>query len=241
MVFGLFSKEKALQRTIEKATNKLAQQADRWAALEKLREDGTDDALFGLCKRFGVTSGNQVEDQQEKTWCVDALVAKGAPALVPLQRYMKGAAQLSYALQVLERIATKEQALEAVDKLLATEEPGYTRDPERRLDLIRWMTEWKAGHPEVFERILPYVNDFDQNVRVAAADGVADADIAVTGPVLLAAFLRPEEESGRFRRRVAEVLAARKFPLGDKASAVTPYLVGPAAGFAVDGGVLVQR
>lgn len=241
MVFGLFSKEKALQRTIEKATNKLAQQADRWAALEKLREEGTDAALFGLCKRFGVTSGNMVEDQQEKTWCVDSLVAKGEPALAPLQRYMKGAAQLSYTLQVLERIATKEQALAVVDELLANEEPGYTRDPERRLDLIRWMTEWKAGHPEVFQRILPYVNDFDQNIRVAATDGIADADIALTGEVLLAAFLRPEEESGRFRRRVAEVLAAKKFPLGDKASAVAPHLVGPVAGFAVDGGVLVQR
>ena len=51
MVFGLFSKEKSLQRTIERATNKLSQQADRWAALEKLREDGSDDALVGLCKR----------------------------------------------------------------------------------------------------------------------------------------------------------------------------------------------
>ncbi len=30
MVFGLFSKEKGLQRTIARATNKLSQQADRW-------------------------------------------------------------------------------------------------------------------------------------------------------------------------------------------------------------------
>ncbi len=241
MVFGLFSKEKALERTISRATNKLAQQADRWAALEKLREDGSDAALFGLCKRFGVTSNNVVEDQQEKTWCVDALVAKGEPALPPLRRFLKNAAQLSYALQVLERIATKEQALEVVDGILANEEPGYTRDPERRLDLIRWMTEWKAGHPESYARILPYVGDFDQNVRVAAADGLADADIALTGAKLLDAFLRPEEESGRFRRRVAEVLAAKKYPLGDKASAVAQHLTGPCAGFAVDGGVLVQR
>ena len=47
MVFGLFSKEKSLQRTIERATNKLAQQADRWGALEKLREDGTDEVMRG--------------------------------------------------------------------------------------------------------------------------------------------------------------------------------------------------
>lgn len=241
MVFGLFSKDKALKRTIEKATNKLAQQADRWAALEKLREDGSDEALFGLCKRFAVTSGNQVEDQQEKTWVVDALVGKGAVALPPLRRYLKSAAHISYALQVLERIASKEQALELVDEIVADEPPGYTRDPERRLDLIRWLTEWKPGQPETYTRILPYVADFDQNVRVAAVDGIAEADIALTGDKLLTAFLRPEEESGRFRRRVAEVLAAKKFALGDKAGAVTAHLVGPVAGFSVDGGVLVQR
>src|SRR5664279_6385695 len=82
MVFGLFSKDKALQRTIEKATNKLAQQPDRWCALEKLREEGTDDALYGLCKRWGVTSMKGVEDEQEKTWVVDVLVEKGPLSLV---------------------------------------------------------------------------------------------------------------------------------------------------------------
>lgn len=242
MVFGLFSsKEKSLEKLIGKATNKLAQQVDRWAALERLREDGSDGALFGLCKRFAITSGNMVEDQQEKTWVVDALVAKGIAALPPLRRFVKSAPQLSYALQVLQQIATKEQALEVVDEILADEPPGYVRDPERKLDVIRWMTEWNEGHPEVYSRLLPYVTDFDQNVRVAAVEGIADADIALTGKTLLDAFLRPEEESGRFRRRVAEVLAAKKYDLGDKASAVTPHLVGPVAGFSVDKGVLVQR
>ncbi|HVK77835.1 MAG TPA: HEAT repeat domain-containing protein [Kofleriaceae bacterium] len=241
MVFGLFSKEKSLQRTIERATNKLAQQADRWGALEKLRDDGSDEALFGMCKRFGITSNNHVEDQQEKAWVVDALVGKGPAALAPLRRYLKGAPHLSYALTVLERIGTREQILETVDTLFADETPGYTRDPERRLDLIRWMSEWKDAGADAVPRLLPYVKDFDQNVRVAAAEAIADQDIAATGPTLLDAFVRPEEESGRFRRRVAEILAANKYPLGDKAAAVAPLLVGPVGSFAIDGGVLVAR
>ena len=103
MVFGLFSKEKSLQKTIEKATNKLSQQPDRWAALEKLRDDGTDEALFGLCKRFGITSNKGVEDEQEKHWVVNTLVEKGTVSLPPLVRYMKGADQLGFPLRVLER------------------------------------------------------------------------------------------------------------------------------------------
>ena len=149
MVFGLFSKEKSLQRTIERATNKLAQQADRWGALEKLREDGTDEALFGLCKRWGITSNNQVEDQQEKAWVVDVLVAKGPAALGPVRRYIKGAPHMSHALSVLERIGTREQILETVDTLIADEPPGYARDPERKLDLIRWLADWKAAGADI--------------------------------------------------------------------------------------------
>ena len=241
MVFGLFSKEKALQRTIERATNKLAQQADRWGALEKLREDGSEDALFGLCKRFGITSNNHVEDNQEKAWVVDVLVAKGAAVLPALRKYLKGAPHLSYPLTVLEKVGTREQILEIADTLFADETPGYTRDPERRLDLIRWMVEWKDAGADAVPRLLPYLKDFDQNVRVATADGLAQHDITATGPALLTAFVRPEEESGRFRRRIAEILAAHKFPLGPEADKVTTLLVGPVAGFAVDGGVLVER
>src|SRR5689334_8599315 len=125
MVFGLFSKEKALQRTIERATNKLAQQADRWGALEKLREDGGDEALYGLCKRWGITSTNHVEDQQEKSWVVEVLSAKGPVVLGPLRRYMKGAPQLSHGLAVVTATANHEQMLEIADELLADEKPGY--------------------------------------------------------------------------------------------------------------------
>jgi hypothetical protein len=166
----------------------------------KLREDGTDEALLGLCKRWSITSNNQVEDQQEKAWVVDVLTAKGAVALKPLGRYMKSAPQLSYALAVMGAVADKAQVLELVDPILADETPGYTRDPERRLDLIRWLGEWKDGGADAAKRLVPYLKDFDQNVRVAAADAIADADPALTADALLAAFLRPEEESGRFRK-----------------------------------------
>src|SRR5690606_1045176 len=116
MVFGLFSKERSLQKTISKATNKLAQQPDRWAALEKLRDDGSEDALFGLCKRFSVTSMKGVEDEQEKNWVVDVLVEKGSTSLPALRRYMKSADQLSFPLRVLERVADHDKILEVADE-----------------------------------------------------------------------------------------------------------------------------
>jgi hypothetical protein len=243
MVFGLFSKEKALQRTIDKATNKLAQQQDRWGALEKLKEDGTDGALLGLCRRFAITSMKGVEDEAEKLWVVDTLIAKGDAALNPLVRYMKTANQLAFPLRVLEGIAPPEKVLEVADELFKTETPGYVRMPERRIDLLRWFAEWKpATDDQLVSRFTPYVTDFDENVRFSAIDGMANRDPAKIAPPLIAALLRPEEESGRIKRTIVEVLEKSQAPLGDQAAAVGAMLTGPLGdAFKVDGGVIKKR
>src|SRR5688572_19589581 len=161
MVFGLFSKEKSLEKTIAKATNKLSQQVDRWGALEKLKEVGSDEALFGLCKRFGITSMKGVEDEQEKNWVVDVLVEKGGASLAPLVRYMSKADQLAFPLRVIERIADHDKIIKIVDDIFKSEPPGYVRMPDRRIDLIKWFSEWKgASDDEVISRVVPYLPDF---------------------------------------------------------------------------------
>jgi hypothetical protein len=243
MVFGLFSKEKALQKTIEKATNKLAQQPDRWGALEKLKEDGSEAALVGLCRRFSITSMKGVEDEAEKLWVVDTLVAKGEVALAPVVRYMKTAEQLAFPLRVLERIAPRDQVIEVADQLFASEPPGYVRMPERRIDLLRWFAEWKpATDDELVSRFTPYVTDFDENVRFTAIDGMANRDPQKIAPPLIAALVRPEEESGRIKRAIVEVLEKTKAPLGDAAAAVASVLTGPLGDdFKVDAGVIKKK
>jgi len=243
MVFGLFSKERALQKTVDKATNKLAQQVDRWGALEKLKEDGTEEALLGLCKRFGITSMKGVEDEQEKNWVVDTLVAVGPAALAPLRRYMKNAEQLAFPLKVLERIADKPKALVVIDELFASEPPGYVRMPERRIDLIRWLSDWRAAtDDDVIPRLIPYVTDFDENSRFAAIDGIANRDPARIAAPLIAAVIRPEEESWRIKRQILDVLVKTQAPLGDQAAAVAGAIAGPIEGdFKVDGGKVVAR
>jgi hypothetical protein len=243
MVFGLFSKEKALQRTIERATNKLAQQPDRWAALEKLKEDGSEAALVGLCRRFAITSQKGVEDEAEKNWVVSTLVDKGEAALPAVIRYMKAAEQLAFPLRVLERIAPRDKILAVADELFASEPPGYVRMPERRIDLLRWFAEWKpATDDELIARLTPYVTDFDENVRFAAIDGMAAHTPAKIAPPLIAALIRPEEESGRIKRAIVEVLARSQAPLGAHAAAVAAVLTGPLGdAFRVDAGVVKAR
>ena len=243
MVFGLFSKDRALQRTIDKATNKLSQQPDRWGALERLREDGSDEALFGLCKRFGVTAMKGVEDEQEKSWAVDVLIEKGPMVLPALVRYMKGAEQLSFPLRVLEKVADHDKQLAIVDELLAAEPPGYVRMPDKRIDLLKWFTEHKGmSDDEVIPRVTPYVADFDENSRFTAIEGLGTKEPAKIAEPLIDALLRPDEESGRIKRTIVEVLERTKAPLGDRKAQVAAALTGPLAdGYRVDGNVVKKK
>jgi hypothetical protein len=243
MVFGLFSKDRALQRTIDKATNKLAQQPDRWGALERLREDGSDEALFGLCKRFGVTSMKGVEDEQEKSWVVDVLIEKGPMVLPALVRYMKGAEQLSFPLRVLEKVADHDKQLAIIDELLASEQPGYVRMPDKRIDLLKWFTEHKGmSDDDVIPRVTPYVTDFDENSRFTAIEGLGTKDPQRIAEPLIDALLRPEEESGRIKRTIVEVLERTKAPLGDRKAQVAGALTGPLAeSYRVDGNVVKKK
>jgi hypothetical protein len=243
MVFGLFgNKEKALQKTIERATNKLAQQPDRMSALEKLKEEGTEGALVGLCKRWAITSNKATEDEQEKHWVVDALVANGTASLPAVVKYMKSADGLSFPLRVVERVANHDKVLAIVDDLFKSEPPGYVRMPDRRIDLIRWFSEWKgATDEEVVPRLAPYVTDFDENVRFATIEGMATRDPSMIAPPLVEALLRPEEESGRIKRTILEVLAKTKAPLGERAAAVSAALVGTLSDYKVENGTVKQR
>ena len=156
------------------------------------------------------------------------LVEKGAMSLAPVRRYMKSADAIAFPLKVLERIAPHDQVIEVIDELFAAEPPGYVRMPERRIDLIKWLTEWKgASDDEVISRVTPYISDFDENVRFTAIDGLATRDPKMIADPLIDGLLRPDEESGRIKRTIVEVLERTKAPLGGRVDQVKAQLVGP--------------
>ena len=73
---------------------------------------------------------------------------------------------------------------------------------------------------------------------VGAIPGVSSAP----GVPLVNALLRPEEESGRIKRTIIEVLAKTKAPLGGRGKDVQGAMTGTAADeFKVDGDVVKKR
>jgi HEAT repeat protein len=242
MVFGLFSKEQKLQRLIKKATNQLAQSPERHSAMDKLREEGSDEALYHLLRRFTFTYNKTLEDEQEKEWVVEMMIVKGSAALPPLRRYLKSASQVAYALRILERIADRDTILQIIDDLLADEDPGYTRDTGKRIQLLHWLGEWRAADsPAIAQRIIPYLQDFDENTRYAAVEALSHHPTPAAAAPLVAALVREGEESNRLKARIAEVLADGQLSLGDRQKQVAPLLDTVLAEFRIQRDKLVRK
>src|SRR5215813_5037522 len=212
-IFDLLSKEGrakgALERHIKRANDKFLQSEDRWAALEKLREHGSPEALYGMVRRFGFVYDKTIKDEQEKQWVEDTLASFGDASFAPVKRYILEGETISYPLHILERIAAADKLLAVIDELCAREEPGYTRYPQKKLQFLTWLGAWKGATPaEVNKRIVPYLTDFDESVRFTAVEALAQQkdEAAARGP-LLDALIRPEEESRRILVRIAELLS----------------------------------
>lgn len=241
MVFGLFSKEKSLQKTIARASNPVSQSADRWAAMEKLREIGNDEALFALCKRFSFSYDKTIEDQQEKDWTVSSMISLGEPALGPLRRYMRSAKNLGYPLKILTQIVPQKKVLEVIDELLEDEEPGYVRDPKKRIDIIDWLGGNKYTSEEVVHRILPYVEDFDENVRFKSIESISLKPDSSAAETISRAMANDKEESQRFQIRCAEILAENKWVVTPHKNGVKALLGTVLSKFTLEGDLLKQR
>src|SRR5215831_18447139 len=139
-VFDLFSKEgrvhRARERNIKSAVDKYKQSPDRLKALQSLRDDGSAEALYGLMRRFGMMYDKTIEDEQEKEWVFEVLVEKGETILPPLKKYLLTADSISWPLRLLDKIANKEQELSMLQEVLSHHEPGYERDPTKKIQLI---------------------------------------------------------------------------------------------------------
>jgi HEAT repeat protein len=216
--------EKSREKNISRALNKYAQSPDRLRALEILLEDGSEEALFGMMRRFGFQYDKSIEDEFEKEWVCDGLVSKGAAALPAVRRYLKSADSVSWPLRVLDKIAaSKEEELEVLQEVLARHEPGYERDPTKKIQVLTHLGH--LDNPGISALVAGYLQDMDEGVRFTAAETLLKhKDQPASAAALLAQFAADTEESLRLRLRIAEGFVDLKWPVGELREAVEKKL-----------------
>jgi hypothetical protein len=209
-LLDIFSKDKrderALAKNIERAANKHSQSLDRMKALEALAADGSTEALYGLLKRFGWQYHKTIEDESEKDWVFEVVVEKGKAALPALRKYLISAESISWPLRVLEKLSSDDEEMGILEEVLARHEPGYERDPTKKIQLLNHLGHLKAPLADkASTAIVPYLKDMDEGVRFTAVDNLLRLKReAIAREPLLELFTSDSEESLRIRLRICE-------------------------------------
>lgn len=211
-LLDIFSKDKRDERSrtknMERGINKYSQSLDRLKALEALAADGSDDALYGLLRRFGMLYHKTIEDEQEKEWVFETLVDKGKAVLPAVRRYLLSADSISWPLRVLDKVADKDEEIAALEEVVARHEPGYERDPTKKIQLLNHLGH--LAHDKSAALVAPYLKDMDEGVRFAAVEALFEQKREdVAREPLLEQFNADEEDSLRIRLRICEGFAER--------------------------------
>ncbi|MDY0059213.1 MAG: HEAT repeat domain-containing protein [Myxococcota bacterium] len=210
-LWDLFDKEKRKERALEKAiariTNPYMQGPERMKAVDTLLEIGTDDAIYGLLKRFTIRASNGVVDEEEKEQVYAVVIGLGTQAVPALRRFIQKDDQIYHALRALSAILPEEQVITSVGETLELLGTDYMRNPERKLHLIQHLAELRG--PRVVALLLPFLRDHDEGVRFQTVNALHEQADEVAREPLLELLCSPDEESVRLRKRIVEVLAER--------------------------------
>jgi len=229
------SKEKQLVLHAKRVKTKDAQQEDRQASAIWLAHHGSPEAIVGLLGRFEMTYEHHMKDAQEKAEVAELVVHLGSDAVRPLESHLGRCKNFARPLALYQELAGPDQAMAIVIKLL-DKEAGSELRPEKKRHLLIKLAEYT--HADAVQTALPFLTDFDEGVRYAAAEVLINnpEDDAIRA-ALIAALAHKDEDSTRFRGRLAEVAASRRWPLGDHTEHLTQTTP---AGFTVRGDRLVS-
>ena len=202
--------QKQIEKLVKRLTETGGEDAPRIEAAEKLAEWGTPESLYALLKRFTISSKVITQDIEEKRMVVAMLVEKGKDAVDPILRFLSSHHQVEWPVQALSKILPREQLVpklvEILEKVAASSD--FT-PPEHKADLIRAM----RGHvsPEIAAVLRRFLSDDDDDVRIAAIEGIAEVGEEVREP-LLEAFIEAGDRP-RIRIKIAEIFGDHEWPV----------------------------
>ena len=187
--------------------------------MEKLLDDGSEEALVGLFKRFTMVSTKSIEDEEEKGWAYRKLSGLGDKVLPATKRFcLETDANVAWALRILEDVADEKQEWEVLDALLEKHPPGYERDPAKKQQILTHVAD--IDDPRVAEILNGYLEDHDEGIRFFCVEQVVDIGDESSRDPLLKRLTGGDEDSLRIRTRILDGLAELSWDLGDHVEAV---------------------
>jgi len=229
------SEEKKITKNRHRLTSRDSQAEDREAAARWLADNGSPKAYMALLSRFDMKLEHQLNDKAEKEFTYSLVVSLGDGMIRPLRSWLKRCKLVGVPLQAYQELTDTETAIELLYKLLAAELERDDFKPVKKHALLVWLAEHK--HPGALQAAAPFLDDFDENVRCAATEVLITQNDPAAAAILEKRLTNEDEDSNRLRHRVAEIFAARGWPVSDE-QAVGEVLPD---GYSVSGGRITAR
>jgi len=169
-LFGLFGGSK-IDRMVKKLTNAWVQTQERQRIMHVLSDIGSDEALFGLLKRFSYRTEQSIIDEDEKQMALALVVAAGPSAIPAIERYVATYDRVYYPLKALKEIAGIDVAVNLMLRVLDKAEDYDGRVNEQKNQLVSNLRDFK--HPLIQERLLVLCEDESEEVRLKAIDALS--------------------------------------------------------------------
>jgi len=193
-----------VDKLIKTAVNKYTQSAERYAAMEELLKDGSDEALIGVMRRFTIVSSKSIEDEEEKGWAYRRLSELGESVLPAVKAFCLEHDNIAWVLRLIED-CDETQEWQILDALLKQHPPSYERDPSKKLQLLTHVAE--IDDDAVAGILAGYLSDPDEGIRFFSTEQLLDIADEKTKPKLVERILDEEEDSVRLRTKVLDGLA----------------------------------
>jgi hypothetical protein len=194
-----------VKRYQSRLMNKWIDQSERYNAIDRLLELGTDEAYDVMLKRFTFLIENTIKDNEEKQYLYERLLEKRREMVEPLLRYLRREDEISWPLRALSKIVDAEELTTTLIQLLAEMDPLYSRHNDKKVILLDMLRE-RPGK-QVFNGIAPFLEDTDDDVRIKAIETVAHEQNRELLRDLLIKMLLEVGDRPRIQRKAADELA----------------------------------
>ena len=200
--------EGQIRRAIKQVTQIHGEAGTRVAAMERLASWKTVEAAEALLRRFTVRTPQASMDLEEKQHTVRLLIGMGRVAVDPILNYLRIEPDVTYPVQALKGLFTPEEFSTSLAEILSAFSEGYTRWPEAKSELIKHLPN--ESFSQVVDTVIPFLEDDDDDVCIAAVDYLAHNGDDTIREKLLQLFLDAEARP-RLRGRILDHFYEREW------------------------------
>ena len=157
-----------LPRLQKKAMEKFGPPENRQGAIEELGKLGTPEGIDALLLRYTFRVDPGITDDEEKARVLALILEAKVIALGPVKKFILTRDEISWPLRALADLLPEAEVVKFLVEVAHKVGSEYSRVPEKKVLLLHALMTHKA--PEIVPAVLPFLDDMDDEVQIAAAE-----------------------------------------------------------------------